>query len=158
MNLRHLKLAIVPDVVLVADRQHFTLEYWKHQGVEEAEEVFNALVLVRTYPIACGMPGHKTNPGLHQIVGKKKHPDWTIPEADWMPEDQWGTVIKDGDPNNPIVSRWMLFNEEESEGIHGTYIETSLGSAASHGCIRMAVPDVEELYPKVPLGTLLFIK
>ena len=41
----------------------------------------------------------------------------------------------------------------EGAGIHGTEETYSLGSAASHGCVRMAIPDVEELYDRVEVGT-----
>ena len=42
-------------------------------------------------------------------------------------------------------------------GIHGTDEISSLGTAASHGCVRMSIPDVEELYDQVPLGTPIYI-
>jgi lipoprotein-anchoring transpeptidase ErfK/SrfK len=42
-------------------------------------------------------------------------------------------------------------------GIHGTDELSSLGSAASHGCIRMAIPDVIALYPQVSIGTPVYI-
>ena len=42
-------------------------------------------------------------------------------------------------------------------GFHGTSEVGSLGTAASHGCIRMAVPDIEELYDQVPVGTPVYI-
>jgi lipoprotein-anchoring transpeptidase ErfK/SrfK len=45
----------------------------------------------------------------------------------------------------------------EGAGIHGTEDVGSLGSAASHGCVRMSIPDVEELYDQVQVGTPIFI-
>ena len=45
----------------------------------------------------------------------------------------------------------------EGAGIHGTEETYSLGSAASHGCVRMAIPDVEELYDRVEVGTPIYI-
>ena len=45
-----------------------------------------------------------------------------------------------------------------SVGIHGTGQEYSVGSRASHGCIRMRVRDVIDLYPRVPLGTPVLIR
>lgn len=156
--MKHLKLAIVPDAAIVVDRHHYKLELWEKKSMEGPEEVVEHLALTRVYPIAVGMPGHRTDSGLHQIEAKKKNSGWTAPmNVDWLPEEMWGQHIDDSDPRCPIVSRWMLFNEDESEGIHGTNSPDSLGSAASHGCVRMSVPDVEELYPKVPIGTLVFI-
>ena len=43
-------------------------------------------------------------------------------------------------------------------GIHGTSQEYSIGSRASHGCIRMRVADVIDLYPRVPVGTPVLIR
>ena len=58
-------------------------------------------------------------------------------------------------PENPIKARWMgIF---EGAGIHGTEETYSLGSAASHGCVRMSIPDVEELYDRVEVGTPIYI-
>ena len=42
-------------------------------------------------------------------------------------------------------------------GIHGTDDTGSLGSAASHGCVRMAIPDVIDLYDRVDVGTPIYI-
>ena len=42
-------------------------------------------------------------------------------------------------------------------GIHGTNETGSLGTAASHGCIRMAVPEVIELFDKVEVGDPVYI-
>jgi lipoprotein-anchoring transpeptidase ErfK/SrfK len=44
-----------------------------------------------------------------------------------------------------------------SVGIHGTGDDASIGTRASHGCIRMHVPDVEELYDEVPVGSPIYI-
>jgi lipoprotein-anchoring transpeptidase ErfK/SrfK len=41
--------------------------------------------------------------------------------------------------------------------VHGTSDDASIGSNASHGCIRMHIPDVEELYPEVPIGSPIYI-
>ena len=43
-------------------------------------------------------------------------------------------------------------------GIHGTNKPESIGSNASHGCIRMRVKDAEELYATVPNGTRVVIQ
>jgi lipoprotein-anchoring transpeptidase ErfK/SrfK len=42
-------------------------------------------------------------------------------------------------------------------GIHGTDATWSIGTAASHGCIRMTIPDVEDLYVRVPLHTPIYV-
>ena len=46
---------------------------------------------------------------------------------------------------------------ERTRRAYGTDEDSSIGSAASHGCIRMHIPDVEELYPQVPVGAPVYI-
>jgi lipoprotein-anchoring transpeptidase ErfK/SrfK len=71
-----------------------------------------------------------------------------VPEEAWA-GDLAGKVIPAGDPRNPLEARWLGFHD--GQGIHGTADIASLGDAASHGCIRMSVPDVERLYRRVPV-------
>jgi lipoprotein-anchoring transpeptidase ErfK/SrfK len=58
-------------------------------------------------------------------------------------------------PENPLKARWL--STYDGAGIHGTDQTYSLGTAASHGCIRMAIPDVIELYDHVPVGAPIYI-
>jgi lipoprotein-anchoring transpeptidase ErfK/SrfK len=82
------------------------------------------------------------------------NPSWHVPESAWA-GDLAGRVIPPG-PDNPIKARWLgIYN---GAGIHGTADIGSLGTAASHGCIRMAIPDVEKLYDQVPLQSPVFIQ
>jgi lipoprotein-anchoring transpeptidase ErfK/SrfK len=77
-----------------------------------------------------------------------------VPNSAWA-GDLAGTVIPGGTPENPLKARWMgIF---DGAGIHGTDAVGSIGTAASHGCIRMRIPDVEELYDQVPVGAPVYI-
>jgi lipoprotein-anchoring transpeptidase ErfK/SrfK len=126
---------------LTLDRSTFTLRLWKH------------LKLAKTYTVAVGMEGLETPEGLYEIQEKQVNPSWHVPDSAWA-GDLAGQVIPPG-PEDPIKARWMgIF---EGAGIHGTEETESLGSAASHGCVRMAIPDVIELYPQVEVGTPIFI-
>ena len=126
---------------LTLDRSTFTLRLWKH------------LKLAKTYTVAVGMEGLETPEGLYHIQEKEENPTWHVPDSDWA-GDLAGQVIPPG-PSNPIKARWMgIF---EGAGIHGTEETWSLGHAASHGCVRMAIPDVEELYDQVEVGTPIYI-
>ena len=116
--------------------------------------LYRRLRLLRTYKIAVGAIGHKTAPGRYEIETKVKNPPWNVPDEPWAGELA-GRVIPPGDPQNPLKARWMGFHD--GEGIHGTADIASLGEAASHGCIRMSVPDVEDLFHRVPLHTPVFI-
>jgi lipoprotein-anchoring transpeptidase ErfK/SrfK len=126
---------------LTLDRSSFTLRLWKH------------LKLAKTYTVAVGMEGLETPEGLYEIQEKEENPVWNVPESDWA-GSLAGQTIPPG-PSNPIKARWMGIYE--GAGIHGTEETYSLGSAASHGCVRMAIPDVEELYDQVEVGTPIFI-
>lgn len=128
-------------VYLTVDRSTFELKLWKN------------LKLVKTYTIAVGQAGLDTPAGLYTIQNKAVDPAWHVPNSDWA-GDLAGQVIPPG-PDNPLKARWMGIYD--GAGIHGTADEGSLGSAASHGCIRMSVPDVIELYDQVPVGTPIYI-
>jgi lipoprotein-anchoring transpeptidase ErfK/SrfK len=126
---------------LTLDRGSFTLRLWED------------LKLAKTYTVAVGQEGLETPEGLYEIQAKEENPIWHVPESDWA-GDLAGQTIPPG-PSNPIKARWMAIYE--GAGIHGTEETASLGSAASHGCVRMAIPDVEELYDYVEVGTPIFI-
>ena len=126
---------------LTLDRGAFTLRLWKN------------LKLAKEYTVAVGMEGLETPEGLYEIQEKEENPVWHVPLSDWA-GSLAGQTIPPG-PSNPIKARWMAIYE--GAGIHGTEETYSLGSAASHGCVRMAIPDVEELYDLVEVGTPIFI-
>ncbi len=59
-------------------------------------------------------------------------------------------------PADPIKARWIgIF---DGAGIHGTDELSSLGSAASHGCVRMSIPDVIDLYNRVQVGDPIYVQ
>ena len=115
--------------------------------------LYRNLELARTYTIAVGQQGLETPAGLYDIQDKQVDPTWHVPESEWA-GDLAGKSIPPG-PDNPLKARWMGFNG--GAGIHGTADVDSLGSAASHGCIRMSVPDVENLYDQVAVGTPVYV-
>ncbi|MET0557632.1 MAG: L,D-transpeptidase family protein [Solirubrobacterales bacterium] len=126
---------------LTLDRSTFTLRLWKN------------LKLAKTYTVAVGMEGLETPEGLYEIQEKEENPVWHVPDSDWA-GSLAGQTIPPG-PSNPIKARWMAIYE--GAGIHGTEETESLGTAGSHGCVRMAISDVEELYDQVEVGTPIFI-
>lgn len=126
---------------LTLDRATFTLRLWKH------------LKLAKSYTVAVGQEGLETPEGLYHIEEKQENPSWHVPNSAWA-GDLAGQVIPPG-PEDPIKARWMAIFE--GAGIHGTEETESLGSAASHGCVRMSIPDVEELYDQVEVGTPIYI-
>lgn len=115
--------------------------------------LFENLKLAKTYTVAVGQEGLETPEGLYEIEAMEENPTWNVPESDWA-GSLAGQSIPPG-PSNPIKARWMAIFE--GAGIHGTEETSSLGTAASHGCVRMSIPDVEELYDRVEVGTPIFI-
>jgi hypothetical protein len=135
------ELATKYKTFIIIDRGSFRLRFFKD------------LKPSHTYPIAVGMQGLETPAGLYHIQDKQVNPSWHVPNSAWA-GSLAGKVIPPG-PQDPIKARWMGFNG--GAGIHGTDALGSLGSAASHGCVRMAIPDVESLYDQVSVGTPVFV-
>lgn len=117
--------------------------------------LFKNLKLRRTYRVAIGAPGYPTPEGRFRIVNKQIDPVWSVPDSPWAGELA-GSTVAGGSPSNPLKARWMGI--ANGVGIHGTGQDWSIGTAASHGCIRMHVPDVKRLYPLVPVGTPIVIR
>ena len=117
--------------------------------------LFENLERVATYPVAVGMPGHITPTGRYEIANKAVDPAWSAPDRPWAGAYR-NEVVAGGSAENPLKARWLGI--VDGVGIHGTDVTASLGTAASHGCIRMSVPAVKALYPRVPVGALVMIK
>ena len=135
------ELADKYPTVIIVNRGGFQLTLYKNLAVE------------KTYRIAVGQAGLETPAGEYTIQDKQVNPSWHVPNSAWA-GDLAGRVIPPG-PDNPIKARWMgIYN---GAGIHGTTDIGSLGTNASHGCIRMAIPDVEQLFDRVEVGDPVFI-
>jgi lipoprotein-anchoring transpeptidase ErfK/SrfK len=128
--------------VILIDRAHNRLSLFK---------VNNALW--RQFPVATGQAIYPTPAGRFNIVVKQENPWWYPPT-----QDVWAAGLSPvpPGPNNPLGTRWMGLSAP-GVGIHGTDEPGSIGWNASHGCIRMQVPDAEWLYLHVKIGTTVFI-
>jgi hypothetical protein len=149
---------VMPTRVLVPKQTTSALEreYAYYLTVSRSERrlrLFEDLTLQKMYTIAVGRVGLETPAGLYRIEDKQVNPSWHVPLRSWAGKLA-GRVIPPG-PEDPLKARWMGFYD--GAGIHGTDDLSSLGSAASHGCIRMSIPDVIELYDLVPLHTPILI-
>jgi lipoprotein-anchoring transpeptidase ErfK/SrfK len=122
---------------------------------ENVLRLYDGLKVVKEYPVATAAPGYVTPVGTWKVIDKRENPTWYNPAL-----DSWGAdlppVIAPG-PNNPLGTRALYLNSPGIR-IHGTSNEASIGTYASHGCIRMYISDSEELYPLVPIGTRVIIK
>ena len=136
------ELAEKYPAVLVVNRGAFQMTLYKE------------LKQVKTYSVAIGAVGFDTPAGLYHIQNKAVNPAWSVPNSDWA-GDLAGTVVPGGVPENPLKARWLGIYD--GAGIHGTDATGSIGTAASHGCIRMLIPEVIELYDQGPVGAPIYI-
>ena len=109
--------------------------------------------LIRGFKVATGRSQYPTPLGKFEVVNKQYNPWWYPPAgSDWAKDAK---PIPPG-PGNPLGTRWMGLSAP-NVGIHGTPDAASIGYSASHGCIRMLIPEVEWLFTQVELGTPVFI-
>ena len=115
--------------------------------------LYDGTKLFRTFSVATGQSIYPTPRGRWHIVVKWKNPWWYPPV-----QDDWARGLKPvpPGPSNPLGTRWMGLNAP-GVGIHGTDEPGSIGYSASHGCIRMQVPDAEWLFNHVDVGTTVYI-
>jgi lipoprotein-anchoring transpeptidase ErfK/SrfK len=112
----------------------------KHVYVYKGDKVLTK------YPVAIGKKGWETPVGEWQVMEKVVNPGWTSFKD--------GSVMKPG-KDNPLGERWIGFWTDGKDviGFHGTSNLKSIGTAASHGCVRMFNKDVKALFPLVKVGT-----
>lgn len=137
------QLASQYPAYIVVDRASFRLRFYEH------------LRLAKTYEIAVGMEGLETPAGLHHVEWKEENPPWLVPNKAWAGALA-GKTIPPG-PQDPLKARFMSF--DGGAGIHGIDPSeySSIGHDASHGCVRMRIPDVIALYSRTPVGTPVYI-
>jgi len=102
--------------------------------------------------VATGQPSYPTPLGEFTIVSRQLNPWWYPPNSAWAA----GLSPVPPGPGNPLGTRWMGLSAP-GVGIHGTPDAASIGYSASHGCIRMRIPDAEWLFERVSEGTPVFI-
>jgi lipoprotein-anchoring transpeptidase ErfK/SrfK len=94
----------------------------------------------KVYTVAVGKPTTPSPTGTYTIARRVKNPTYSHD----------GKTVLPG-PGNPVGTRWMGLSVK-GYGIHGTNEPRSIGKASSHGCIRMARKDLEEMYEMVSVG------
>lgn len=102
----------------------------------------------KKYTVRTGKLDYQTPNGEYKVLSKEKEPVWNNPKD--------GKKYKGGDPNNELGARWMAF-VGASLGIHGTIHPETLGKYSSNGCVGMYMPEVEELFDLVLIGTTIKI-
>ena len=116
---------------------------------ENRLRLYDGFKVAKSYPVATAAPGYETPVGSWHVVNKVEDPTWINPAP-----NGWGAgapaSIPPG-PGNPLGTR-AIYLDAPGIRIHGTYDSGSIGTYASHGCIRMYISDSEELYPLVKVG------
>jgi len=113
---------------------------------------FDDAKFVRWFGVATGQSAYPTPVGDFEIVNMQRDPWWYPPPSPWAKDSE---PVPPG-PGNPLGTRWMGLSTPYV-GIHGTPDSASIGYSASHGCIRMRIPDAEWLFQHVEIGTPVFI-
>ena len=107
----------------------------------------------RQFGVATGQSIYPTPLGRFEVIVKLRNPWWYPPAGSaWAKGEK---PVPPG-PGNPLGTRWMGISSP-NVGIHGTPNAASIGYSASHGCIRMKIPDAEWLFDHVEVGTTVFI-
>ncbi len=146
---------LLPDTPregLVLNLPEYRLYYFPSNEDEQATEV-------ATYPISIGRQDWDTPLGITEIIEKKENPTWTPPESIKKEHAAQGEILPDVVPagaNNPL-GLFALRLGTPGYLIHSTNKPYGVGMRVSHGCIRMYPEDIARLFPKIPVGTPVYI-
>lgn len=102
--------------------------------------------VVKVYPVAVGAKATPSPEGEFQVINRVTNPTW-----------YGGKKPIPAGPDNPLGNRWIGLNKK-GYGIHGTNAPQSIGRRASHGCIRMAQADLEELFEMLRIGDVVVLE
>ncbi|MBU8907771.1 L,D-transpeptidase [Desertibacillus haloalkaliphilus] len=128
---------LVGDPFVIVNKQTNELAY-----VDEGE-------VKKVYPVATGKTKDLTPEGTFTMTVKAVDPYYRKEN------------IEGGDESNPLGTRWIGFDAEDTigrtYGVHGTNQPSSIGEYRTAGCVRMHNEDVEELYANIPIGTKVLV-
>ncbi len=131
-----------------ADEVHILLKLSERRAY-----VYRGQTLIKKYPVAVGKKKWETPQGNWAVEQMLKNPGWT--------NFKTGQQLAPG-PDNPLGERWIGFwsndQDQNQVGFHGTTNLSSIGKAASHGCVRMSNKNVKELYRLVKIGTVVRVR
>jgi hypothetical protein len=103
--------------------------------------VFRQNQVEKSYGIAVGTKEWPTQNGQWNVTQVVWNPGWTPPtDEEWARKEE---PKEPGDPDNPLGTVQIVYDPPRT--IHGTNEPESIGTAASHGSIRMRNEEAEEL-------------
>ena len=149
-QVRRIRVAVTP-LVPARTVAKFGAVIVIRRGVNQLR-YYRGAQLLRKFGVATGQSVYPTPTGTFSIVDMQLNPWWLPPDSAWAKGEK---PIPPG-PGNPLGTRWMGLSAP-GVGIHGTPDDASIGYSASHGCIRMHIPDAEWLFHHVKVGTPVVI-
>ncbi|MBD1914238.1 L,D-transpeptidase [Leptolyngbya sp. FACHB-16] len=134
---------VPPEMVLPEERAlHITIDLSDRRlTLSQGDTV------LRTIPVAVGRSSFPTPTGEFEVRQMIRDPSWMNPFTH--------EVIEGGNPRNPLGRFWIGFWTDGNNwvGMHGTPNPESVGTPASHGCIRLYNDDIQALFAQVSMGT-----
>lgn len=144
-------VVLIPRI-LVVDRAERKLDVYRYL-VRRRQYNLRA-----TFDITVGKIGFETPHGMYFVQGKSRTPDWRVPQSPDYPSEMWGRIYRFGEDGNPFAGGFIsLAGEESGIGLHGTSFDPKIGTASSHGCVRMRTEDLLKLYAKIGIETPVYI-
>ncbi|HEX5936063.1 MAG TPA: L,D-transpeptidase [Pseudorhizobium sp.] len=108
--------------------------------------------LIAVYPATIGSDDNPSPSGTHKVKGVARMPPYTYdPDKNFQQGDNREKLTLPKGPNNPVGTVWIDLTEP-TYGIHGTPEPSLIDKTGSHGCIRLANWDAEELSDMVKPG------
>ncbi len=144
-------MSLVPRIFVV-DREEYRLDIykWSLRKMRYFRE--------RRFLVTVGKIGSETPHGMYFVQGKSRRPDWKVPVDDDYPPEMWGRIVPFGTPENPFSGGFISLGGKESGiGIHGTSFDPQVGTASSHGCIRMRTNDLLKIYDLAKVNTPVYL-
>lgn len=115
--------------------------------------------LIKDYPVGVSRSDWQAPIGRTRVVAMEKNPVWVVPKSIQDEMEKAGREViekMEAGPGNPLGSRWIGFGNGRY-GFHGTTVPTSIKRYASHGCVRMLAPHLQDLYERVRIGMPVYV-
>lgn len=135
-----------PSLYLPESETHLVLRLG-----ERRVYVYRGDEVLASYPVAIGTSQTPTPTGEFQVFQMIEDPIWQSP---------WTGEIKEPGPNSALGLRWIGFAEMSNGiiGFHGTPTVSSIGRAASNGCVRMYNKDVVAMFEQIQMGARVIVE
>lgn len=138
--------------LIVVDRAERQLDIYRWQRLKRRYR------LATTYSVTVGKIGSRTPHGLYFVQAKTRTPDWKVPPGADYPTEMWNRIYKFGEEGNPFAGGFISLGGKTSGiGLHGTSFDPQVGTASSHGCVRLLTVDLLEMYDQCKIGTPVYL-